>query len=362
MYRRPAKVAADGGRRAAVVFVVALGITLGAFAWGWVFGVKILYGSPSAEAQIEAARLAAISGTRTGLLALLVGIGALGTFLVNARTLRITTETFRLSERGHITDRFTKAIEHMGSESLVVRLGGIYALEQVAVDSIPDQSSVVEIISAYAREHSATSATHVAIVDSGDSDSALPLTRPPSGLLAERAAPDVQAAVMVLGRLPTRGDSPRADLRGALLGRCDLNGADLSNSNLRHANLARARLIKTKFCETHMARAILVGANLQQANLNNARLAGARLDDAILRKADLSGADLRLARLVGAQLHQADLAGANLEGAQLHGASLGGAVLLGDAKGLTQTQLNSAKGNAMTRIPSTLIRPADWEQ
>ena len=34
-----------------------------------------------------------------------------------------------------MTDRYTKAIEQLGSDKLDVRIGGIYALERVARDS-----------------------------------------------------------------------------------------------------------------------------------------------------------------------------------------------------------------------------------
>ena len=87
-------------------------------------------------------QLKAITDTRTALLAGLAAIGALGTFWLNARTQRFTAETlriseknFQLTERGHLTDRYAKAIEQLGDDNLDVRLGGIYALEQLATDS-----------------------------------------------------------------------------------------------------------------------------------------------------------------------------------------------------------------------------------
>ena len=86
----------------------------------------------------------AITDTRTALLAGLAAIGALGTFWLNARTQRFTAETlriseknFQLTERGHLTDHYAKAIEQLGDDNLDVRLGGIYALEQLATDSPP---------------------------------------------------------------------------------------------------------------------------------------------------------------------------------------------------------------------------------
>jgi hypothetical protein len=54
-----------------------------------------------------------------------------------------------VAEQGHITERYTKAIEQLGSDKLDVRLGGIYALEQIAVDSRRDHPTVVEVLSAF---------------------------------------------------------------------------------------------------------------------------------------------------------------------------------------------------------------------
>jgi uncharacterized protein YjbI with pentapeptide repeats len=87
------------------------------------------------------------------------------------------------------------------------------------------------------------------------------------------------------------------------------------------------------------ARADLVGANLAGADLR-----GADLRAAWLIAADLRGADLRDADLIGADLRDADLAGADLRGALF----------------LTQPQLDAAKGDALTRLPPTLRRPAHW--
>lgn len=83
----------------------------------------------------------------------------------------------------------------------------------------------------------------------------------------------------------------------------------------------------------------LIGAGLEGADLRHANLRGA-----LLIAADLRDADLREADLIGADLRDADLAGADLTGALF----------------LTQTQVNSAKGDAGTTIPSVLVQPSHW--
>ncbi|KIZ14119.1 hypothetical protein SNA_33915 [Streptomyces natalensis ATCC 27448] len=86
------------------------------------------------------------------------------------------------------------------------------------------------------------------------------------------------------------------------------------------------------------------GADLFGARLKGAALRGASLRGACLIAADLRGADLRTADLIGADLRDADLAGADLTGSFF----------------LTQAQLNAARGDAATRLPAGLTRPAHW--
>jgi uncharacterized protein YjbI with pentapeptide repeats len=86
---------------------------------------------------------------------------------------------------------------------------------------------------------------------------------------------------------------------------------------------------------------------------------GADLVGADLAGADLRGASLRGASLVGADLRGADLRLADLTGADLRGADLGGADLTG-AIFLTQSQLEAARGDPGTSLPSSRTHPAHW--
>ena len=86
---------------------------------------------------------------------------------------------------------------------------------------------------------------------------------------------------------------------------------------------------------------------------------GAHLAGQDLRKKDLTGANLRGALLVGADLRDADLGYADLTGADMRGADLAGANL--EASLFTsQAQLDSARGDARTNLPSRLRRPSHW--
>jgi uncharacterized protein YjbI with pentapeptide repeats len=103
--------------------------------------------------------------------------------------------------------------------------------------------------------------------------------------------------------------------------------------------------------------------NLQGADLNNTcvkakNLSGANFDGAsavlmCMSYANFSNATFRGTDLSGANLAHADLDGADLTGAVLGITSLKGTDLT-KAKGLTQKQLDSACGDADTRVPAGL--------
>jgi hypothetical protein len=78
----------------------------------------------------------------------------LGAGLFAAGALWFTARSFTLSREGQATDRYTKAVEQLGSDKLDVRIGGIYALERLARDSARDHPTVIEVLTAFIREHS----------------------------------------------------------------------------------------------------------------------------------------------------------------------------------------------------------------
>jgi hypothetical protein len=73
---------------------------------------------------------------------------------------------------------------------------------------------------------------------------------------------------------------------------------------------------------------------------------------------DLAGATLRCASLVRADLHNARLIGTDLENTRLLGADLRGADL-SSARNLTQRQLDTACGDATTKLPPGLTAPPE---
>lgn len=95
---------------------------------------------------------------------------------------------------------------------------------------------------------------------------------------------------------------------------------------------------------------------LRNQNANSQRLDYFGAD---LRKTNLRGADLRGACLIAANLRGVDLSGADFIGADLRDADLSGANLTNSIF-LTQSQLNTAKGDSHTKLPMMLVRPSYW--
>jgi hypothetical protein len=226
----------------------------------------------------------ALDNARGRLLTLGAGLFAAGALVFTARNFTVSRRTLDLTEQGQVTDRYTKAIEQLGSDKLDVRIGGIYALERVGRDSAKDQPTVMEVLTAFIREHSREPWPPP---DSGGRDH------------ARSTRPDVQAALTVIGRRISSDDLVRIDLTGANLTGARLTHAVLDYANLTGTNLTGAGLFGALLTGALLTRADLTGAVLIVADLTYADLTGAVLTGAILSD-DLSEMDLSSAVLTGA--------------------------------------------------------------
>jgi hypothetical protein len=242
------------------------------------------------------------------------------------RQVQATRQQLYLTEQGQLTERFTRAVDQLGSDRLDVRLGGIYALERIARDYPPDRSTIGEVLTAYIRQRSPWPPSQP-----GQYQPNWPLYGQQGQPELRARALDLQAALTVLGRGPFPKPSD-PELRQAA--RLDLHQVDLRRADLIEAHLE--------------------GANLREAHLEGAVLRGAQLQAAILPQADLEGAFLADAHLEGAVLTAAELTGARLERASFAGAHLEGANLQ-DAE-LTNTDLRGAHANDRTIWPSSWNR------
>jgi hypothetical protein len=79
-------------------------------------------------------------------------LAIIGIYMAHRR-IRALERQVVVAQEGQITERFTRAIEQLGSERMEVRLGGIYALERIAKDSDKDYWVIMETLTAFIREN-----------------------------------------------------------------------------------------------------------------------------------------------------------------------------------------------------------------
>jgi hypothetical protein len=249
------------------------------------------------------------NSARATLAQILGGVFVLIGLYFTGQNLKNSQETLRVSEEGQITQRFTKAIEQLGTAddpakketNLAIRLGGIYALERIARDSEKDHWPIMQILTAFVREKSPWSAE-------GDIRDVTQIPK------------DVQSVMSVLGwRARTymngEGDKDR---------RLDLHGTDLRGLVLKGG-------------------AHLEGANLDGAQLEKALLRGIFLNDALLTNANLRNVDLFGAHLSGAVLTDADLEGTDLMSSDITPAQLASAINWERARNVPEDKRNAAR-------------------
>lgn len=185
---------------------------------------------------------------------------------LNQQTLEETQRgqqrTLELTEEGQITERFTRAVDQLGSDKLEIRLGGIYALERIARDSERDYWPIMEILTAYIR-------TNAPVPEQSPAEA--------STEASERSQPpaDIQAILTVLRRRDCwygHGEEQPLNLRRTSLAHVSLSGIHLECADLSDANLHGAFLFGAD-----LHRADLRGANLTHAFV----LSWAHLDSAI---------------------------------------------------------------------------------
>ena len=85
--------------------------------------------------------------------AVATSVVAISTAIVAIATFRVSSQTLQADALQQASDRFDKAIEHLGSGSRDVRLGGIYALEKLARDTPSEHSQVYDVLTSYVRGH-----------------------------------------------------------------------------------------------------------------------------------------------------------------------------------------------------------------
>lgn len=246
------------------VVLIAVGVALLATAVLRLVPSLLVSGENLTAAETQVSRNAVrVAGAQ-----LVAAVGLLGGLWFTART-------FVLSRKTHFNERFTEAVEALGSESVSVRMGGVYSLWLLAREE-PSYWELVELVLA--------------------------------GLLRERASippigqrsGEVQAAVRVIGERPTR---PAA--------------LELTDLSLQGVDFSRSKNYRNVLFD----RSLLKEANFTDADLNDATFERSDLEGCIFNKAHLINASLSGASAVNASFHDAEVSRLYVEGASFFGAA-----------------------------------------
>ncbi|MFD8534145.1 pentapeptide repeat-containing protein [Streptosporangium canum] len=189
-----------------------------------------------------AERVEAVNSARHTLVQAVTGLVVIGGVVFTALGLWYTAQTLNTTQQGQITDRYTKAIEQLGSTKSDVRLGGIYALQRLTTDSTRDRDSIRNVLSAFVRNHDGCAlqpgekTPPERCSDAGEDNGSY--VRLPADVVAALTIAPTLAAFAESGDVIDRADFsfsrfPKADLIGAKLRGADLRGANLSGADLR---------------------------------------------------------------------------------------------------------------------------------
>ncbi|MGM9531836.1 pentapeptide repeat-containing protein [Intestinibacter sp.] len=119
------------------------------------------------------------------------------------------------------------------------------------------------------------------------------------------------------------------------------------NRILKQVNeFVKKKVSDEKIKNSKNKKALKEGYDFIGRDLTNTNLIGANFAGALLIASNMKDTNLKGANLIGADLRDADIRGANLE----------------DSMFLTQSQVNTARGNSRTKLPKSLSMPYYWEK
>lgn len=190
------------------------------------------------------------------------------------------------TEDKQVTERFTKAIEQLGSEKPEVCMGGIYALERIANDSEKDHWSVMEILCAFVRHRSS--------IDKNRGNQ-------------QTISKEIQAALTVIKRRKISQDPKQKilDLSFSYLKGANLRGEGFKSFFLRKEDFVRSNLQEADFTGSNLESSDFTGSNLIGACFSKANLNAAEFTRANLLQADFTNASTTATKFIDANLLQA---------------------------------------------------------
>ncbi|MER7973751.1 pentapeptide repeat-containing protein [Streptomyces sp. NPDC096080] len=287
------------------------------------------------DKELRTGSAALVTGFRTSVVQLFALFGA-------GIALLFTAFNYRLTQRGQVTERFTKALERLGSAEMYVRIGGLLALEQIVQDAPGQAEHATQVLKAFVRDRAARGAAP-----------SLPVARSLRIAEARRAARGRGGVASIpAASVRARPDADVQQALTALIGPPTQPGGHPDdsiwewNGGSEHVDSGR----KIDLGDLNLA-----GANFHRADLCGVRLDGADLSGARMTRAYLQGASLEGANLTGVEMYRANCNGTRMDGADLTNAYIDGADMA-NAYGLAVEQVLVAEVTSRTSLPSYIAQ------
>lgn len=312
----------------------------------------------------------------------IVAIGAAGAIVTALQAI----EAFTSAQESAYQDQYRKGFDSIGNSNIAVRIGGLYALQDLLGRK-----------TAHANDEKSTSPAVIILralaalaVDSSqkseNSDGAVPA--------------DVSTALGIIGSGIKEIESnhglgtlwPSLDLRQGKFAGSVVVSRDLSHTDFRHADLRGSDFFKTKFYESNLRFAQMQGINGSGADFSHAGLSNASFARGVnwavpaMETGDLIGSQLSGstfynvsgenvkfdgACLAGAIFNNADIRDATFDKADLYGAQFKAARLSGlpdknlsfDRANLIEAKFTADESNAVltnVSFESADLRKADF--
>ena len=225
--------------------------------------------------------IGALIAAASGLLG--AALGSIVPFLLNKRTSKLEYELKKAELDKTASYRFGDAVACLQNDNLGVRMGGLYELQKLCLDSKEESERLVSILTPFVKDHIETEKWLAPSILDNDE--------------RKRINQDVCLAGEILSAVY------RKHKIWAILPSLQADKIYMRSFYLQGAYLWNAHLEEAYFSRVH----------LEGAVLHNAHLEGARIRHAFLCEVDLKGANLE-----NANLEWTDLSGAkNLTAAQL---------------------------------------------
>lgn len=220
-----------------------------------------------------------------------------------------------LNESRLTSERFSKAIEHIGDKRLTTCLGGIYSLRYLSEEE-PEKyhQESTRILAALIKALMSEVDRDLILVKSAlDTLGNLASQRP-----CKRGEPDLRSV-----------DFSKMDLSNSCLNRIFFYSSIFADANLHRATFKNSTLENSNFERANLFHTVFDKVNLLDANLTGSSHYYTSFVGATLLNAQLANSDLNLSDFSNAVLMNANLSGAFIKGTKFINANLIGATLIG---------------------------------